>query len=121
MTTTSRRSAGGGRLGRLSLAAAFVLAWGAHPAHAKDVRIVGSFGLCYLPVVVALDKKLIEKHAAAAGIPDVKASFQQFGSGPAITDAILSGNAEVAMAGVSVMLTVSDKSVGRNQVKGMMG
>src|SRR5262245_36538663 len=87
---------------------------------AEEVRIAGSFGLCYLPVNVAIANKLIEKHAAAAGIADVKVSFQQLASGPAVNDAVLSGSAHIGTAGVSVMLNLWDKTVGRSPVKGMM-
>jgi NitT/TauT family transport system substrate-binding protein len=106
---------------RMTLAIAVLMFLSAmHPASSEEVRVVGSFGLCYLPMDVALEKRLIEKHAAAAGIPDVTVSFQHLASGPDISSAILSGNAEVAMAGVSVMLTLSDKSGTHNPVKGMM-
>jgi NitT/TauT family transport system substrate-binding protein len=111
------------RRGRNTVAAiAVAVAIGICPlqARAEEVRVVGGFGLCYLPVYLALDKKLIEKHAAAAGLPNVKVSFQNLSNGPAITDALLSGSADIAMAGVSVMLNVSDKSGGSNPVKGMM-
>jgi NitT/TauT family transport system substrate-binding protein len=89
-------------------------------ARGAEVRVVGSFGLCYLPMNVALDQKLIEKYAAKAGIPDVQVSFRNLASGPDINDALLSGSADVSMAGVSVMLNLMDKSGTRNPVKGMM-
>ena len=89
-------------------------------AQAEEVRIAGGYGLCYLPMDVALDQKLIEKHAAAAGIPNVQVSFQRLASGNTDTDAVLSGSADIAMVGVSVMLNVIDKTVGHNPIKGMM-
>jgi NitT/TauT family transport system substrate-binding protein len=90
-------------------------------ALADEVRVAGGYGLCYLPMDVAIDQKLIQKHAAAAGIKDVKVSFQRFASGNTDTDAVLSGSADIAMVGVSVMLNVIDKTVGHNPIKGMMG
>jgi len=89
-------------------------------ARCEEVRVVSGFGLSYLPMYVAVEKKLIEKHAAAAGIPDVKVTYQHLVSGPAMTDALISGSSDVAMAGVSVMLNLWDKTVGRAEVKGMM-
>jgi NitT/TauT family transport system substrate-binding protein len=101
----------------LALASAASTAAG---AQSNEVRIVTGFGLCFLPVYVAFEKKLIEKHAAAAGVSDVKVSHQRLSSGPAMNDALLSGSADIAMAGVSVMLNMWDKTVGRNTVKGAL-
>lgn len=90
------------------------------PARAAQVRVVTGFGLCYLPMDVAVDRKLIEKHAAALGAPNLQVSYQHLGSGPAMNDALLSGSADIAMAGVSVLLNMWDKTVGHNTVKGAM-
>ncbi|MFG1427141.1 ABC transporter substrate-binding protein [Roseixanthobacter glucoisosaccharinicivorans] len=90
------------------------------PADAAEVRVVSGLGLCYLPMIVAAENRLIEKHAAALGMPDVKVIYTQLTSGPAITDALISGNADIAMAGTSVMLNLWDKTVKFAPVKGMM-
>lgn len=92
----------------------------AAPAGAAEVRVVSGLGLCYLPMIVAAEQKLIEKAAAARGVPDVKVVYTQLTSGPAITDALISGNADIAMAGTSVMLNLWDKTVKFAPVKGMM-
>ena len=89
-------------------------------ARAEEVRVASGFGLSYLPMYMAVEKKLIEKHAAAAGIADAKVTYQHLVSGPAMTDALISGNTDIAMAGVSVMLNLWDKTVGRAEIKGMM-
>ncbi|MCL8383577.1 ABC transporter substrate-binding protein [Xanthobacter aminoxidans] len=92
----------------------------ARPAAAAEVRVVSGLGLCYLPMIVAAENKLIEKHATALGLPDAKVIYSQLTSGPAITDALISGNADIAMAGTSVMLNLWDKTVKFAPVKGMM-
>ena len=79
-----------------------------------------TYGLAFLPLHVAIENKLIEKHAAAAGIADVKLTISNLGSGAAINDAIISGSVDVAMAGLTVLINLWDKTVGRNAVKGMM-
>jgi len=89
-------------------------------AQAAAIRVVSGYGLCYLPMDVAVDRKLIEKYAAALGLANVEVSYQHLASGPAMNDALLSGSADMAMAGVSVMLNMWDKTVGRNTVKGAM-
>lgn len=111
------------RLTRLAALAAVVAAFAPHlarPASAAEVRVVSGLGLCYLPMIIATEKRLIEKHAAALGVPDAKVTYTQLTSGPAITDALISGNADIAMAGTSVMLNLWDKTVKFAPVKGMM-
>lgn len=85
-----------------------------------EVRIAQQFGLSYLPLRVALERKLIEKHAKALGAGDVKVTVVRLASGAAVNDAIISGSIDVAMAGLTVLLNLHDKTVGRNPVKGMM-
>src|SRR5689334_24042162 len=100
---------------RLGLAALLVLALGvsASPAiaqEAREVRIVQQFGLSYLPLHVAVEQKLIEKHARAAGLGDIKVTLSKLGSGAAVNDALISGSVDIAMAGTTVLMTVWDKT-----------
>jgi NitT/TauT family transport system substrate-binding protein len=97
-----------------------LLAAAVSPARAEELRIVGSFGLSDLPVDVAVEQKLVETQAAKHGIADLKVSFTKLGNGVAIDDALISGSADIALAGTSVMINLWDKTVGRNVVKGMM-
>lgn len=84
------------------------------------VRIAQQFGLSYLPLHVALEQGLIEKHAKALGEGEATVEVVRLASGAAVNDAILSGSIDVAMAGLTVLLNLRDKSVGANVVKGMM-
>jgi NitT/TauT family transport system substrate-binding protein len=84
------------------------------------VRIAQQFGLSYLPLHVALELKLIEKHAKELGEADATVEVVRLTSGTAVNDAILSGSIDVAMAGLTVLLNLHDKTVGQNSVKGMM-
>ena len=89
-------------------------------AHAdpQQVRISYQFGLGFLPVVVVLERNLIEKHARAAGIADVDAVGVQL-SGAAITnDSLLSGRIDIASGGIGGLLQLWDKS--RGNVKGIV-
>ena len=89
-------------------------------AEAKEVRIVQQFGLSYLPLHVAVEQKLIEKHARAAGLGDVKVTLSKLGSGAAVNDALLSGSVDIALGGTTVLMTIWDKTKGRGDIKGMM-
>lgn len=86
----------------------------------KEIRIVQGFGLSYLPLHVAVEKKLIEKHARAAGLGDIKVVYSKLGSGAAATDALVSGSVDIALGGPTVLMTIWDKTKDRGDVKGMM-
>ncbi len=88
-------------------------------AHAEgQIRIAEQFGIVYLLLNVAQDQKLIEKHAKAAGV-DAKVEWVKLSGGSAVNDALLSGNIEIAGAGVGPLLTLWDRTKGRQNVKGV--
>jgi len=87
----------------------------------KEVRIVQQFGLSYLPLHLAVEQKLIEKQARAAGLGDITVTLSKLGSGAAVNDALLSGSVDIALGGTTVLMTIWDKSKGgRGDIKGMM-
>jgi NitT/TauT family transport system substrate-binding protein len=107
-------------LRRLAIAA--VLAAGALPAVAQTpIKIGIGFGIGFLPMFVADELKLIEKHGRDAGI-DVRASYQRFSGSSAMQDAILSGAVDMGVYGVPALLIVWDKAHGSpQQVIGVAG
>lgn len=90
------------------------------PAAAAEgrLRIAKQFGVIYLLLNVAEDQKLIEKHGKAAGL-DITVDYVQLSGGSAVNDALLSGNIEVAGAGVGPLFTLWDRTRGRHNVKGV--
>ncbi len=100
----------------LSLAALLSL-MGAVRAETNEVRISKQPGLLYLPMILMEAGDLIEKHAKAAGLGDVKTTWVTFNSGGAATDALLSGNVDFVTSGASNMLLLWDRTKG--QVKGV--
>jgi NitT/TauT family transport system substrate-binding protein len=96
-----------------------VLALSAASAHAEgQLRIAQQFGVVYLLLNVAQDQKLIEKHGQKLGVP-VKVEYVQLSGGNAVNDALLSGSIDVAGAGVGPLLTIWDRTAGRQNVKGI--
>src|SRR5262245_6162501 len=75
-------------------------------AETNEVRFAQLYGLTYLPAYVVYEEKLIEKHAARLGIPAPKITTSKLSSGPAATDALLSGNVDIAMGGFTVLMTL---------------
>jgi NitT/TauT family transport system substrate-binding protein len=102
-------------LGGLALAGA---GFGPVAAAEGQLRIAKQFGIVYLLLNVAEDRGLIEKHGKAAGI-DIKVEHVQLSGGSAVNDALLSGNIEVAGAGVGPLFTIWDRTRGRQNVKGV--
>ncbi|MBA2964367.1 MULTISPECIES: ABC transporter substrate-binding protein [Ramlibacter] len=103
-----------------SRAAALLLAAALVPvAHAEgQLRIAEQFGIVYLLLNVVQDQKLVEKHAKAAGI-DVKVDYIKLSGGSAVNDALLGGNIDIAGAGVGPLLTIWDRTLGRQNVRGV--
>jgi len=105
------------RMFSAALAAAFGLS--ALSAHAEgQLRIAEQFGIVYLLLNVAQDQKLIEKHGKAEGV-DIQVRTVQLSGGPAINEALLSGSIDVAGAGVGPLLTLWDRTYGKQNVRGI--
>ena len=90
------------------------------PALAAEgqLRIAQQFGVVYLLLNVAQEQKLIEKHGKAAGV-DIKVENVKLSGGSVINDALLSGNIDIAGAGVAPLFTLWDRTKGRQSVKGV--
>ena len=86
-------------------------------AHAEgEIRIAEQFGIVYLLLNVVRDQQLIEKHGKEEGI-DIKLDWTQLSGGAAINDALLSGSIDIAGAGVGPLLTIWDRTHGRQNIK----
>jgi NitT/TauT family transport system substrate-binding protein len=109
------------RLGALAASIA-LLATGslsATAAHAEgQIRIAEQYGIVFLLLNVAQEQKLIEKHGKSAGV-DVKVEWLKLSGGSAVNDALLSGNIDIAGAGVGPLLTIWDRTYGRQNVRGV--
>ncbi|HLW11294.1 MAG TPA: ABC transporter substrate-binding protein [Casimicrobiaceae bacterium] len=92
-------------------------------AEASVVRISYGFGVLYLPLMVMDREHLLEKHAKAAGLPDVKVEWKTFDGGNVINDAMLSGALDIAGIGVPGFLTLWAKAKDNPQieVRGLTG
>ncbi len=85
------------------------------------VKIGTGFGVGFLPMFIADQEKLVEKHAKEAGL-DVTASYIRFSGSSAMQDAVLSGSVDMGVYGVAAMLIAWDKAHGTpSQVFGIAG
>jgi NitT/TauT family transport system substrate-binding protein len=91
----------------------------AMPAHAEGrIRIAEQFGVVYLLLNVAQDQKLVEKQGKKDGL-DIQVEWTKLSGGAAVNDALLSGSIDIAGAGVGPLLTVWDRTRGKQNVKGV--
>src|SRR5882672_11371528 len=102
-----------------------IVATGTSAARAEtgELRVSKGFGIHYLPLYIMEKLKLVEKHAAAAGLGDVKVSYRVIDGGNVINDAMLAGSLDIATGGVPGFLTLWDKSrtIPQLQVQGLSG
>lgn len=95
-----------------ALAAAAALCSVAAATQAQEVRVARQYGIAYIPLMIMQDQRLLEKHAARLGLPDVKTTWQQFTGGAVMNDALLSGNLDFAVVGPPPFLTMWARTQG---------
>jgi NitT/TauT family transport system substrate-binding protein len=103
-----------------ALASAAMAASIAPAAAQPEIRISRTTTMAYLPLMVAEHEKLFEKHAAAAGIPNLRVSIHTFTGPSAQFDALFSGNVDVVAVGSTALITLWARTKGTaNEVKGV--
>ena len=101
-------------------AASFVSALGPAAAQQPEIRISRTTTMAYLPLMVVEHEKLLEKHAALAGIANLKVSVHTFTGPSAQFDALFSGNVDVVAVGSTALITLWARTKGTaNEVKGI--
>jgi NitT/TauT family transport system substrate-binding protein len=85
----------------------------------KELRVAKQFGISYLPITVMEERKLIEKHAKAAGLGDIKVEWSRLSAGAPMNDALISGSLDMASGGVGPLVTIWARTKGNLNVKGV--
>ena len=89
-------------------------------AGAQEIRIARQFSMGYLQFNVMEHEKLLEKHAAALGLKDVKIAWSIFNGPNAMNDALISGSVDIVAGGVPGLVTLWARTKGTaNEVKGI--
>ena len=89
-------------------------------SRASELRIPrGAGGVGFLPLLVMEKNKLVEKHAAMAGIADLKVQWIELGGPSAMNDALLSGAVDFIAAGPPAFLVLWDRTHDAEKVKGI--
>lgn len=84
-------------------------------AEAQEVRVAKQFSMGYLQFNVMANQRLIEKHAKAMGLGEVKMTWVTFNGPSAMNTALLSGNADLVGGSVPGFLTLWSKTLGTPQ------
>ncbi|MEW6601197.1 MAG: ABC transporter substrate-binding protein [Nitrospirota bacterium] len=86
-------------------------------AETKGIRIAQQYSIGYIPLMMMEKNKLLEKNLKAAGLGDVKVTWNKFAGGNVMNEALLSGNLDFAAGGLSPAIRLWDKTRGRLEVK----
>lgn len=98
---------------RAGLTAALMCMFAARtPAAAEthEIRLAKQFSMGYVQFNVLEHQHLIEKHAAALGIPDLKVTWATFNGPNAMNDALISGSIDIVSGGVPGLVTLWAKT-----------
>ena len=104
----------------LAVAIAACVALTSLPVRAEmaEISVAQQYGISYLPLMLMEEKKLIEKHAKAAGV-DVKVGWAKFAGGNVMNDALLSGSLQFVSGGVGPLVTLWARTRGNLDVRGV--
>jgi NitT/TauT family transport system substrate-binding protein len=86
-------------------------------AEVKEVNVAQQYGVSFLPLIVMERNKLVEKHAKATGLGEVRVSWTKVAGPSVINDGLITGNVHFAATGAPSMITLWDKTKGA--VKGV--
>jgi NitT/TauT family transport system substrate-binding protein len=108
-----------GKLGRLFAALGLVMlattAGGAGAAHGAEIRLAKQLSMGYVQFNIMEHRKLIEKHAKAGGLGDVKVTWATFSGPDAMNTALLAGDVDVVSGGVPGLVLLWAKTRGTPQ------
>ncbi|RYF02157.1 MAG: sulfonate ABC transporter substrate-binding protein [Comamonadaceae bacterium] len=99
-----------------ALAAAALLASATAAQAEGRIRIAQQFGIAYLILDVVRDQQLIEKHGKAQGQP-IEVEWASISGATAMNEALLANSLDVVSAGVPPLLTLWDRTQGKQNVK----
>ena len=92
-----------------------VCAVAASQASAAEIRLARQYSMGYLQFNVMEHQQLIEKHAKAFGISDLKVSWITLNGPAAVNDALISGTIDIATGGVPGLLVLWSRTKGTPQ------
>ena len=109
------------RLAGLAFAALTIASCGGgNSSTAREIRIpLGAGGVGFLPLLVMRERALVEKHAQAAGLAELKVRWIDLGGPAVMNDALLSGSVDFIAAGPPAFITLWDRTRDSADVRGV--
>jgi NitT/TauT family transport system substrate-binding protein len=105
------------RITALALAVAGLAVARCVAAEQSEINVAQQYGVSFLPLMVMEREKLVEKHAKAEGLPDVKVDWVKVAGPSVMNDGVISGTLQFVAVGAPSLITLWDKTNG--QVRGM--
>ena len=88
-------------------------------AEMSEISVAQQYGVSFLPLMVMERDKLVDKHARALGLGDVKVSWVSVAGPSVMNDGVISGAIQFIAVGAPSLITLWDKTRGNVQVKGV--
>ncbi len=85
-------------------------------AEVSEIKMAQQFGLLYVPLHVVLDKKLVEKHVKALGLPEPSIKLFKISGGANINKALLSNTIDFGSHGIGAAQKLWSKTNGRFKI-----
>jgi len=99
------------------MAAGMTFAATAASAEVAEITFARLPNFPFLPLVVMEGEKLVQKHAAAAGLGEIKVSYMPMNMSTLVSDALVTGRAQFAGSGLVPFLILWDRTRGDMGVK----
>lgn len=88
-------------------------------AEPRELHMAAQNGLAFLPLIVAQDRGLIEKHAKELGLPELQVVWAKISGSAGMNDALLNGGIDFAAGGLSGLAILWTKTKGGLDVRGV--
>lgn len=104
---------------RRSIALALVVISLSVRAEVSEINVAQQYGVSFLPLMIMEREKLVEKHAAALGLPELKTNWVSVAGPSVMNDGVISGAIQFIAVGAPSLITLWDKTKNNVQVKGV--
>jgi NitT/TauT family transport system substrate-binding protein len=88
-------------------------------AELGEINVAQQYGVSFLPLMVMERDKLVEKHAKAEGLPDVKVNWVKVAGPSVMNDGVISGAIQFIAVGAPSLITLWEKTRDSVAVKGV--
>ena len=86
-----------------------------------EISVAQQYGVSFLPLMVMERDKLVEKHAKAAGLGDIKVNWVSVAGPSVMNDGVISGAIQFIAVGAPSLITLWDKTKGNVAGQGHVG